>query len=119
MKKVMVMWFLLVILIFGVLTVFGFKYLKVKDYKNYEKNLKSVARRYMGEHVGEYPETGDLLYLNESELTQYNQNKIEIENDACIGFVVIQKGSAGYKYKSYIKCNKYTTKNYENMIKIS
>lgn len=119
MNKLYILWGILLVCLFGALTVFGKKYLEVKDYKDYEANLEESAKKYMGEHIGEYPKNDDLLYLTEEQLEEYIIEKVEIEDDECSGFIVISNSNTGYKYDSYIKCNNYETKNYENMKKIS
>lgn len=112
MKKLLPIWIIIVVGIFSCLTIFGFKYKKVSKYIKLEESLKESGKRYMGEHVGEYPEKGKQITLDITKLNSYLVEDFEIDGKACSGYVEVSS-SYGYKYKAFIKCDNYITKNYK------
>ena len=49
MKKYIVLWAILIVGIFCILTIYGFKYKKIIKYKKIEENMVNVAKSYLEE----------------------------------------------------------------------
>lgn len=111
MKKIYIVWGFLIVLLLGLVAVFGMSY--NKEYKNLESTIEDVVAKYLGEHLNEYPTSGKAKI----EITDVIKNdyslSLEVEDDKCEGYVIVSTASVGYKYEAFIKCNNYITKGYE------
>ena len=114
MKKMLTIWIIIAILLVSVLTYMGVN-MKNKngDYYNLEKKLTSAAKVYYGQYPNQLPASELVItstkLLKENFLEDLN-NGIEV----CNGYVVVKKSAMSYNYKSYIKCDIYSTKNYDS-----
>ena len=99
MKKILYVWIALAIILVGGLTFIG---VKVKSqnapYTEIEKELVFAAQSYMGQFISEMPAS---------------QTTISYKKLLDIGYVFIKKNLATFDYKAYIKCDKYTTKDFD------
>ncbi len=114
MQKISIVWgLLLFVLVFG-LTAIGIVYKnKSVKYKDLEKDLEEKTKQYV-ELKFLYPEDDDSIKITFDELKNEKiVNELKVEDDFCDGYVNITKENGVFKYKPYIKCNKYTTKNYK------
>ncbi len=86
---------------------------KYKDYHKLEDKFKVAAEKY-GNTEFIYQEGVKSYKITSEELlaTPYLDN-LEIENDKCTGYVIVELNGV-YEYKAYIKCNNYKTKGYKN-----
>ncbi len=116
MKKMhiyIVLWGIVVVAIISLLTVFGFLYKsKTKVYKDLEEKLVEAEKKYADAKFL-YPKNGENVYTSADKLIaeKYLDN-INIKNDKCSGYAQVLLDGTVYKYKAFIKCDKYTTKGY-------
>lgn len=116
MKKInglFIVWGILVVALIAILTVIGFM-LKKNDntYAELEKKLVEVAEKYVDANFL-YPDEGFTTKVLASDLKKAEYlDELTINDDICDGYVIVSKEMV-YKYKAYIKCNKYITKGYE------
>ena len=113
MNRISFFWGFFLILVVVLLTMFGFKYKsKTIDYRKLEEELTNVSEKYV-ESKFLYPDEKQSLKITLEELK--NEGFIEnlkIDDDICDGYVILSHDGFVYNYKSYIKCSKYTTKDY-------
>ena len=113
MKKNMVIWLILIVILVGGLTVIGLKIKNDnKEYKTLEEKMTDVAKAYYGEKPG-------LLKNNETisiqDLSDYDNTLTnKVNEEECNGYVKTTSNMGIFEYKAYIKCNEYTTKGYVN-----
>lgn len=118
-KKMYFVWALIVILIFVILTVFGFMYKnKTSVYKELEERLVNIAKKYVDAKFL-YPEGNEKLIIKKDELIEngylISLNILdETHDEECDGYATIQRKGTVFDYKGYVKCSNYTTKGYEN-----
>lgn len=115
MKKISFVWgAILVIIVIG-LTVIGFVYKnKSNDYKNMEKNLVEITKKYV-ELKFLYPDPNQKLKISFSELKQNDLiEELKKDDQECDGYVIIKNNGTAYEYKGYVSCPNYSTKGYEN-----
>jgi len=113
MKKVMIIWAIVAVILVGGLTYIGFN-IKRKDkpYKELEKTLTKQAVAL----IGEQPSL--VMVDNKITIDLFNANNITIDmnvnSDVCDGYVIVENVRGFYNYKPYIKCQNYQTKGYQN-----
>ena len=113
-KKMYVVWTILVIIIFTLLTTFGFIYKKkMSVYKDLEAKLVEAEKKYVDANFL-YPENKEMVKTTSTTLIENNDlDGLDIENDSCTGYAIIYNKNGVYEYKGFVKCEKYTTKGYE------
>ncbi len=105
-------WGIIVVVILALLTFIGFK-LKDNDnnYAKVEDKLKDSAEKYV-DYKFLYPKEGNETKVTSKELIENEfLDELKYEDDVCEGYVIVKLDGA-YKYKSYIKCKNYTTKDF-------
>ncbi len=114
MKKMYFVWGIVVVVIFSLLTAFGFLYKnKTNVYKNLEEKLVAAEKKYADAKFL-YPQNGETVKVTAQEMIEYGaMDSFEVEEDACEGYATIQKNGTVYDFKGYVSCNNYTTKGYE------
>ena len=113
MKKVMIIWAIVAVILVGGLTYVGFN-IKNNDkpYKELEKALTKEAISLVGEKPS--------LVMTDNKITMdtFKANNISVNmgvsDDVCDGYVIVENVRGFYNYKPYIKCQKYQTKGYQN-----
>ena len=109
MKKNMIIWLILIVILVGGLTIIGLKIKNEnKEYKTLEKKMTDVAKAYYGEKPGllknnETISIQDLSDYDNTLTNKVNEEDVKTTSNMCI-----------FEYKAYIKCNEYTTKGYVN-----
>lgn len=110
-----IVWGVIVIILIGLLTTMGFMIKnKNEKYENIEKVLKEKVISYT-ESNDLYPEIEEELKVTSTEMISKGLLKIDdlkVGKDTCYGYVTI-KYDKNYTYNSYIKCQNYTTKDYD------
>lgn len=111
MKKITIVWTIVLVLIVGGLTFVGYQIKKNNVDNIMEKSLVTQTEKYLGLYPSLYPTKGNTIKLTYEELKDngYDANL----NEDCNGYVIIENASMGYKYKAYVKCSNYVTKGYE------
>lgn len=114
MKRISIVWGLLLVLIVIGLTAVGFLYKsKSSDYKKLESELVNLAEKYV-EAKFLYPEGNESLKITLDELKEEGYlQELKKDEDTCDGYVILSHKDFAYDYKGYIKCSKYTTKDYK------
>ena len=115
MKVISVLWGALLISCLVVLTFLGFK-LKDKNlkYRELEKKLENAAEKYV-EAYSYYPQGEDNLKIMVDDLISSDIIKKEdLDKNHCSdAYVIVYLKDMVYEFDSYLKCDDYTTKNYE------
>lgn len=112
-KIIAIAWGLLLLVIFSVLTYFALQWKnKTYPYLAFEDELVSKTKSYF-ESAHQYPNKGDKVVIKFDELKENSVvNTFSVNDDECDGYVVV-KNKGVIEYKAYIKCNNYTTKDFE------
>lgn len=105
--------FLIIFTIFLILTIFGFKYKEVSEYKRLENNLRKASQQYVKKEIDK--DVIKKLYLSVDDLKPYLNEDFKVKKEKCTGYVLVSKKFLVLIYKPFIKCDKYKTKNYKNM----
>ena len=114
MKKLSVVWGILLILIFGMLTTFGVLYTKkIRPYKDMENMLADLTKKYV-EIEFSYPQNGEELIITLEQLKEKSLlEELKHNDEVCDGYATIKKSKGVYEYKGYVKCSDYKTKGYQ------
>ncbi len=114
MHRISVIWGIVLVLLVTGLTAIGFLYKnKSKDYKEMENKLVNFAEKYV-EAKFLYPEENQSLRITLDDLKSNDYlEELKKDDDVCDGYVVVSHDGFVYHYKGFVKCPKYTTKNYE------
>ena|SRR5574344_2055713 len=112
MKKLLIVWVIIAVLLTGTLTMVGLKIKSNnKPYLALENDLKESAQAYMGQYLNEMPSTS--TNVTAKTLMENNLLKsMKIKDEECDGYVKVSKVYVTYEYKAYIKCPKYTTRGF-------
>ena len=115
MKQMYVIWGMLVVGLFVLLTIFGFFYKKkTQVYKELENKLVEVEEQYVDEKFL-YPEHNETVKTKASTLIDNGYlDSLEVNGEVCEGYATVYKKDSVYNYKGYVKCKNYQTKGYEN-----
>ena len=113
-RKISIVWGLVLFAIFAVLTFFALKW-KSKNTPYFsleDKMVKILQSNYEGTY-GYYPTVGQSKNVTLNELRSLqNSDELTIKNEECDGYVRVYNNKV-IEYKAYIKCKNYTTKDYE------
>ncbi len=113
MKKLSVVWGLIVISLFALLMTFGIMYKsKTKVYKELENKLVEAEKKYADAHFA-YPETGIVKTDANTLIEEGFLDNLKINDKECTGYATVGHDSVAFEYKGYVKCDNYTTKGYE------
>lgn|SRR5574344_705905 len=113
--RIAILWGAILVIIFMVLTYFGLQWkAKTSGYYDLETKIVDATKSYY-EKDHSYPEEGKSVYINLTDLKDDNIiSDLTYNNDQCDGFVIV-KNEKIIKYTGYIKCNNYTTKDYDKL----
>lgn len=111
MRMISMIWGMLLIGLFLIVTIFGVSYKKkVKLYEEQENKLLEACRKYVDTNKL-YPSTSSLkITLDELKESGF-MHIISVGSDECDGYVVVENDDS-IVYQSYIKCGKYSTNGY-------
>lgn len=114
MKKIYIVWTLIIILLLSVITIMGLSIInRDKEYKTLEKDMEQVVSKYLGQYIEEYPKSGVKRVNITDVINKGYELELNVNGDVCDGYVLVEKVSIAYEYNGYIKCNNYLTKGYE------
>lgn len=114
MKKLMIVWGIIAVMLTGTLTFIGFKMkASLEGYHSLEMDMIEAA--------GIYLKLEDIdLSINEKIKVPIKKllekdclNHQTVDEDTCEGYVVISRNLDGNDYHSYIKCANYETEGYD------
>lgn len=113
-KKVSIVWGIVVFIIFGLLTTMGFIYKKkTAKYKKLENKLVELAKTYTATDF-KFPMAGEEIIVTYKELKEHDLiKKLEIDKKTCDGYVKLTFNGVT-EYKGYVICDKYKTHGFEN-----
>ena len=111
MKKLTIVWTLVLIMIVGGLTYFGLQIKKNNPDNIKEKAFLEEAKKYLGLYPGLYPSNGGKTIIKYEDMKADGYNK-SLESE-CTGYVVVKSVSIGFEYEAYVKCPDYTTDGYQ------
>ena len=113
MKKILVVWIIIAVILIAGLTILGFHIKKQNEpYKKLEKELEKQAISLIGEKPSYFPNGGKLT-LEDFRNNNYEVS-LKVDNDVCTdGYVIVSKNMGILDYKGYVKCNNYTTHGYK------
>jgi len=114
MKKLTIIWVVVMSLMFVFIYSIGLSYSKTfKPYRTLEADYVEAAQIYLEMYeikLNSY----QTLELSSDELLETNSlTSSNVDGDECTGYVVIKRKLVDYEYKAYIKCQNYTTNDYE------
>ena len=111
MKKITIVWTLLLIMIVACLTFIGFRVKDTQISNVMEEVITKSCEKYLNLYVSLYPKLGSEVKITVDELINagYNPNL----NDGCTGYVVVKNNNMGFKFYPYVKCPDYITEGYE------
>lgn len=109
-----IIWGIVVVIIFILLTVFGFFYKdKSNGYKVLEEKLVNAEKKYADAKFL-YPQNNETIKITALEMIENGYlDSLEYENEVCEGYVTLRKKGTTYEYKGYVSCNDYQTKGYD------
>lgn len=110
MKKITIIWTLVLTIIVVCLTGVGY-YLKKNNVDNIlETTFENQVKNYLGMYPGAYPLDGNKVKITSDQLLEANyETGLDKE---CNGYVIVEAASVGYTYKTYISCPDYITDGY-------
>lgn len=113
MKKLSIVWGLILVSIVVLLTIFGILFNKKnKVYTDMEKSLVNATQKYVEKSFA-YPKDNDELRVDYDQLKESGLiDKLEVNDNKCKGYVIVKKNELVYEYKGYVNCKDYKTKNY-------
>ena len=110
MKKITIVWTLILIIIIGGLTVVGMRIKDDKVSNIMEDSLSKNCEKYLNYYVGLYPKLGANKKITSQELIDAGYDpKL---NDNCTGYVIVSNTNRGFEFKPYVKCIDYVTDGY-------
>lgn len=98
-------------------TLISINNIRTKPYRKLENEIVEAMKKYYGQdtNLKKLPQNEQKVKITIEELKDFGLDiNTKINNDSCAGYGIVTGLSISYKYKSYIRCNDYTTKNYEN-----
>ena len=113
MKKMSFIWGFIIVLLFSGLATIGFTYkYKSRKYKDLEKELIEITKKYTATDF-KYPSNGKTTIVTYEELKEKKLiDKLEVKNNKCDGYVEVSFDGVA-KYKAYIDCGSYKTRNFD------
>ena len=114
MKKTVIAMILFSLIMVGTLTFVGFKFQdSIKEYRNLEGDIEESGQFYV-ELKDLKLKVGETYRVNLKTLLEEKMLKtLEVGEDLCDGYLIIKKNISDYDYNAYIKCEEYTTVDYE------
>lgn len=118
MKKSTKIYIILIAIILTILTtLISINNIRTKPYRKLESEIIESMEKYYGQdtNLKKLPQKDKKAKITINELKNFGINiNTNIKGDTCTGYGIVTGLAVSYKYESYIKCNNYTTKNYEN-----
>lgn len=121
MKKLTIVWIILIILLVTTLGIIGINVSKrTKPYKALENDIVEAMKIYYGQdtNLKKLPTTNKTHKVTIGELEAFGINVNNIINgDTCEGYGIVTGKKVSYGYKAYIKCGNYISNNYDKFAK--
>ena len=91
--------------------------LRTKPYRELESNIVLAMKKYYGQdtNLKKLPKNNEKVKVTIDELKAFGiEIDTNIKEDDCEGYGIVSGLNISHEYKAFIKCEKYTTKNYKN-----
>ena len=98
-------------------TLISINNIRTKPYRNLEKEVVEAMGKYYGQdtNLKKLPQKDKKVKITIEELKEFGLDiNTKVKDDNCSGYGIVTGLSVSHKYNAFIKCNNYTTKNYEN-----
>ena len=119
MKKSTIIYFVLFAITLTLLTILiAGNNLRTKPYRELENDVVLAMKKYYGQdtNLKKLPKNKEKVKITIRELKDFGLDiNTKIKEDNCVGYGIVKGLNLSHEYKAFIKCKKYTTKNYENM----
>lgn len=114
MKKLTVMWVIIMTLMFTLVYSIGLSYSKTfKPYRTLEADYVEAAQIYLDMFEIKLNSYQTMEITSDELMSNNILTESSVDGDECTGYVVIKKKLVENEYKAYIKCQNYTTNDYE------
>ena len=117
MKKSTKIYFILFAVTLTILTIIiAGNNLRKKPYRELEDNIVLAMKKYYGQdtNLTKLPKNNEKVKITIKELKDFGLDiDTKIKDDNCDGYGVVTGLNLSHDYDVFIKCDKYTTKNYE------
>ena len=90
--------------------------LRTKPYRELEDKIVDSMKKYYGQdtNLKKLPTAKNEVKITVDELIDFGIDiNMNIKEDKCVGYGIVKGLDVSHKYNSYIKCEKYSTKNYK------
>lgn len=118
MKKSTIVYFTLFAITLTILTaLIAINNIRTKPYRKLEDKVVESMKKYYGQdtNLKKLPKNNEETKITINELKEFGlEINTSIKDDACDGYGIVTGQNVSHSYKAYIKCDKYTTKNYKN-----
>lgn len=98
-------------------TIIAINNVRTKPYRKLENKIVESMKKYYGQdtNLKKLPKNKEETKITINELKEFGLDiKTNINKDKCEGYGIVKGQNVSHSYKAYIKCEKYTTKNYKN-----
>ena len=120
MKKITIIWIILILILVFVLTFIGLNVLnRTKPYTSLENTIVEAMKVYYGQdtNLKKLPNKNKISKISIEELNNFGLNlSLDVKGDICEGYGIVKSNSLAFTYKSFIKCKNYTTTDYEKYL---
>lgn len=121
MKNITIVWIVIIMFLISVLSVIGINVTrKQAPYKALENDIVEAMKTYYGQdtNLTKLPKNNQIIKITLNELKEFGiRINNAIEKDKCDGYGIVIGKSVSHDYKAYIKCENYTTNNYNKYSK--
>lgn len=109
MKKMIIAWILIAVILFGSLLTIGIvNTKKFESYKVLESDLVEAAKGYI--ELTDKKITAKTVKITENDLEKKRiLPNMEVDGDLCSGYINVSNTLNGLEYKAVINCDKYKT----------
>lgn len=85
---------------------------KNKVYSEKEQEMERVVAKYLGQYIEEYPSRGSKKIIMDDIINKGYNIDMNVGNESCKGYVIVEKVSIAYEYDAFMKCDNYMTNGY-------
>ena len=114
MKKMITVWGFLAFCLFGSLLFIGISINnQYKPYRELEADMKESASIYILMNKLKV-KNGSPLRIESTDLLESTAiDSMSVDDDQCVGYVIVKKSAKDNDYEAFIKCKNYTSVDYE------
>ena len=121
MKKISIIWIILILLLISTLLFIGLNVSKkTKPYKSLENTIVEAMKVYYGQdtNLKKLPQKNKFSKITIEELKEFGLKiDLKVGNDKCEAYGIVKGQTIAFNYNAFIKCNNYTTIDYEKYLK--